>query len=1437
MAGEAAGLENELRIQNNLSLLTGGSEQSFGLQTRLPAPAEDLSNFYLSGLGASIVSGATREFVGLDPTAEAVAFRGKHPKVGFTTGIAGFMVPAIATSLGLSLVTGPLGGTAAAASKLPLLGKMLQALKASEVAKKSIAFRGGLNLTTLTAAEESVRLTLAAAVGDPVRVAKEIPINLLGSAVLGAGVAKLGGLISPAQHSQAEAVVFNNSEGFYDIAAPLQMRARQLHELETLEKASPEPREFFLEAIKRSLKGNGTKEERGLLDQIRRDLPIKGQEAHITSLDQNIETRAMNELMVPTSVRAKAGFSVKQLIKGKNGFSGKDPEGAIQSVYQRAGITEQLEPYMKHPRQTKITEGAEGAKARSVIGDMQKAEDNLFWVKQSDGLYVFAKRIDAGADELLDIQRLENLAPENLLGELAGIIERAAPRQLTEIEVFSKKLARLGAKDTVERAELEKLIVNEMLRKKPLKPQFIKPEVAVPREYLMWKTDSPGLFASTQEAWSMETIEKLWQTAAEVASDVALRKSIPLGRRWDQLQQVYSPIGAPLTAKVAKARAAHGKIKEIMTPETLDRIENVFKYNQTEVKNILSPLITLFSDFAPAVTMAAKARAMFDFGDAQSTLEFAGRRPLDAKATPLSTVFGSTDTLRGGVRDPIRRMSDTETGVLQNRLLIEGIQDRTEQQLIEAGYSPNVAATAKRLEALGETKGIEMEQVAELTGFNSKFKKRTDHLLLSHTWRGDLRLAVLNKDDDIVAGFASGHSEKEILAEAASIIEESGGAFRIKKGKELDIFQAGRDETSAILSQIETPYNSSQGQLFRDALLRTRAKTPLVLRERKGLVGFSKNLTTRELENKVFGHLKSINRTMSQHLAQHGLKGDLAWLSRVRPRMAEQLNQRINAMGGATGPLSQAQNKFVDAALRPVLNTRDSATKIVGAVNGMMHFLTLGALDVGFPALNAVTFLQTVLPEVSMVLSASDGKLAELYGNAIVTRGAEALPISFLDPARITAKAMKMMRSNDPELMTWINRAIDEGTINPRFAEEFLGELNENVRFRHVLDGDEGFVDWLKSINSFMPAKSEEFARTHAFIVGKLVGEMMGVTGDKGFRLASEFTNRTMYLYAQPMRAKAMTGPIGNMFGLFKNWQFHYLGNMAHYGEEGIARGNWNPMLWSMMGTGSIAGLGGVPLFAAADGFSRMATDASLMTNLYDWSGYAEGGVVSRAATDALYYGLPAFGDIVGAGLSMQSRGAAPTSDPIRDITGLFEMASFDRLGRINDVFFEAWKTFADTGQHPAQNDRLWGMATRAFGPRTLYRGMQTVYTEGLQNLETGNLTIAKLNTFQKMAHTFGISPLEEAQHYDRAAEVNRNAKSRNRQIQTFGEAEAQAIQDKDWKLFRRLKRDERLLGVPTDSVARSREARLIKRAPGTDSLSRQSDFRTRLEQRRIFGD
>jgi len=146
-------------------------------------------------------------------------------------------------------------------------------------------------------------------------------------------------------------------------------------------------------------------------------------------------------------------------------------------------------------------------------------------------------------------------------------------------------------------------------------------------------------------------------------------------------------------------------------------------------------------------------------------------------------------------------------------------------------------------------------------------------------------------------------------------------------------------------------------------------------------------------------------------------------------------------------------------------------------------------------------------------------------------------------------------------------------------------------------------------------------------------------------------------------------------------------------------------------------------------------------------------------------------------------------------------------------------------------------MATRAFGPRTLYRGMQTVHTAGLQNLETGNLTIAELGPFQKFAHTFGISPLKEAKFYDRAADVNRKAESRNRQIRTFGEAEAQAIQDKDWKLFHRLRRDEWYMGVPTDAVARSRKARLAEREPGTDSLSRRADARTRLEQRRIFGE
>jgi len=411
--------------------------------------------------------------------------------------------------------------------------------------------------------------------------------------------------------------------------------------------------------------------------------------------------------------------------------------------------------------------------------------------------------------------------------------------------------------------------------------------------------------------------------------------------------------------------------------------------------------------------------------------------------------------------------------------------------------------------------------------------------------------------------------------------------------------------------------------------------------------------------------------------------------------------------------------------------------------------------------------------------------------------------IARLSPRRITNEAWKQIASaatgkNKP-LMDDIVLASKRGIISPRFVEEYLGSLRDKLGSF----GKEGenFFEWLKSADSFLAAKSEEMSRLHAFMSGRIVGEkFFGNQGQQLFNFAQQFTERTMFLYNQAGRAQLFTGPIGSVLGLFKNWPLHYLGNLAGYMGQGFRYGNWKPLAWSMVGTGSIAGLGGIPMYGAADGLSRLMSDKSLMTNLYDYMGYSDKGAFGKAGIDSIFYGMPGW-----AGITFQGRAEAPTADLVRDMDGLGSVVFFDRAAAAGAAGHEVLDTWMGGGSHPGHNSLVWSKLARAFLPRTAYRAMQLTEQRALKSLNTGNPLISDVSMPQHIINSLGITPLDLQRSRDVSSEIWTKQKKLQDKISTFGKLIADPQLNGDVEAATALRRRAFLQeGLPMDRVSSS---------------------------------
>jgi hypothetical protein len=562
--------------------------------------------------------------------------------------------------------------------------------------------------------------------------------------------------------------------------------------------------------------------------------------------------------------------------------------------------------------------------------------------------------------------------------------------------------------------------------------------------------------------------------------------------------------------------------------------------------------------------------------------------------------------------------------------------------------------------------------------------------------------------------------------------------------------------------------------------LRLGAKPGTMENERLGIKGYMGDLNPldkKDLFSIVARNVEGKLKYQAELSVKHDLFPDLLdTYSRYGKEVGDQLVLRMNQMGGRKGAIDKATNQAVTRVLGKFLGT-NSADKLAGAYNQAEATLTLMAGNLAHPALQAMSFIQTVLPKIAMFRGVPPGRWGEVMGilPEFGANGQVIGTVGHLDPILLTAKALKGIVRPDRLQQKMLARAGSDGVIAPKFLEEFVGQkslFGESIKDAG-LSGTNPVAKYLLKLSSYPATKMEELSRAHSFLTGHSLAQRLAPdsTPEWQYQFAKQFTYRTMYQYAAADKPRMFAGPLGGVYGLFKNWMFHNIADWSNYAGEAFLRNNWAPLLWATGGQAAIGGAASIPLIGLANGAYKMFSNSSAMQDLYEGFGPSR-------TTDALYFGLPAF-----FGVSLQGNASGPFSNPTRDINFMFNASVMDRAAKVGK-FLGYVSDQQGLNSNPFESDRTWDLAAYAFGPRIMYKSMAQVEDGALKAIRNGQPIVDGITFGEASLNALGLTPTRIAKTYELSEELWANRERARGQTTRLGEAFAQGMARGDEKVM-----------------------------------------------------
>lgn len=934
-------------------------------------------------------------------------------------------------------------------------------------------------------------------------------------------------------------------------------------------------------------------------------------------------------------------------------------------------------------------------------------------------------------------------------------------------------------------------------------------------EFLAFKTDRPDYFGGQAAEWTNRQVEQAMWWPRQFPQHV---KPLP-GSIHESIQKNRQQMTITAVQDLTKNATPKTMIERMMAKVGLrpgDALDHNARAALDYAKQYLAPAMFQFTGHGPGIdrarmlfyTMkgglekAATTAEAIVFGLPQATKGSLAKNLLVHGAKDMYGLGGET------IAKQIEKLSDLDR---QNLLEIWlGAQDlATVQNRWRAGeVSDNLYKLLDQLETVSNKVFEEMNATRQAAGYPA-MKAKPGHYGLSHMWDGDWRVRINNENGQtvyMVGAKDRGSAEKT----ARKIISEAGAEGRWKfdasKQETRDIFrrghQQGTDDLANILGINQKGADFAKASAAAQKVSR-EAYTPKTLEKQTGVGGFLTDMSNSGLQQRLYNHYRQLNSYTADMALRFELQTDLMKLADENPEALRQLNARWNDSLGIQGNLSQIQNDILDKSVVGAYMGNNSASQIVRVVNTVQHNLQLGSFNLMYPAVNMFTFMSTVMPQVSFAASAPAHVLQQYY-TSLMGHGADGLAkraVHVLDPLKMVYQGFKLMGRADAQAMKAFEQAQAEGLFAPRLVEEHIGvQAQLKQRLTGLLKEPNGFPKFIQYLSEWLPNKSEQFSRLHAFTTGLATGkEVLGLADEALYKFARDFTHNTMFGYGMVDRARVIQGPLGSFFGLYKNWQMHYLGWMLTYTGEAF-KGNFGPLLWSQLGTTALAGIGGTTAYGVGDAFSRMLSGKPAFDHLYNMFSMNDDGSPDTFS-DVAFYGLPAF-----LGLSVQSSASNFGANPAKDAGMLFSFVQAERGAAIGKAVGGAFDRWSATGENPFNDQLVRDQFLRAVAPRSIIRTAQVLEGDYIKSMNTGNTLIQGLSPMDRFVYGMGFNTPEIDRTYKIADELFKAENKRKIAVQYYAR-ELLALQEaQDWQGVTMLSRRVMISGVGMDSVIRSAE-------------------------------
>lgn len=569
-------------------------------------------------------------------------------------------------------------------------------------------------------------------------------------------------------------------------------------------------------------------------------------------------------------------------------------------------------------------------------------------------------------------------------------------------------------------------------------------------------------------------------------------------------------------------------------------------------------------------------------------------------------------------------------------------------------------------------------------------------------------------------------------------------------------------------------------------------------------------MTHEDVLKAIENHFHKLGRYAAVHTWKNRF-GDqmLTWSKKGYETQFTDLHRKATQWLGVEGQLTTQLNKLLQPVLGDVLGPK-SATRIAAATNKLMANWNLFILNPTFAVLNLLTPLQTVAPWIAMMRNAPEDQVARI-SQQMLTRDAAGRPTGIagvVDPLKILWQATGLIRKPDEALKEFFSRGLSDGVLAPQIYDEFVGahaSVASGLRDAYAKSGWE----FIKETATHMSTRSEQWSRLVAFNSAYIVGrDLFNLSGDALYRFMRKGTETTMYGYSVMDRSRLLTGPVGSTWGLFKNWQFHFIGQMSEYAGLALKDKTFSPMLWQGASALSLGGLGATPLVMLADGLAKWSSDSpdSFSYMQENWG---------KDVADPLFFGLPAL-----LGVSLQASSSIPGTDVVQDIEAMSNVVAWQRGKQAFGAIGAAADLWQQTGQNPLKDANIRDRMMSAFAPRAMFRAYSAMEGDYVRSMQSGQPTVRDLPLGAKVLHGAGFNVTEIEKHYIVGEQLYETQQRKRATIQALGETMAQAWIAGDYDAMGQIETRAMASGVDVSSVLKSANTRYRREVLG-DHLSR----------------